>query len=118
MKIIYEAFDGTQFDNEFDCEDYEWKLNHKESLKDLIFYDKDEKVMTDSKLSEDVYSKVMKIEVLSNYGVQALKDIADYTGFCCYDVINSTGVWTWSKENEKFEKISENIKYFNLGIDI
>ena len=78
MKIIYEAFDGTQFDNEFDCEYYEWKLNHEESLKDLIFYDKDGKVMTNSKLSEDVYSKVMKIEVLSNYGVQALKDIADY----------------------------------------
>ena len=33
MKIIYEAFDGTQFDNEFECEDYEWKLNHEKSLK-------------------------------------------------------------------------------------
>ena len=107
MKIIYEAFDGTQFDDELKCVNYEWKLNHEKSLKDLIFYDKDGKVMTDSKLSEDVYSKVMKIEVLSDYGVQTLKDIADYAGFCCYDVIDSIGVWTWNKENEKFEKISD-----------
>ena len=107
MKIIYEAFDGTQFDNEFECEDYEWKLNHEESLKDLIFYDKDGKVMTDSKLSEDVYSKVMKIEVLSNYGVQALKDIADYTGFLCYDVVNEVGIWVWNNEDENFKKFSK-----------
>ena len=107
MKVIYEAFDGTQFDNEFSCEDYEWKLNHEESLKDLIFYDKDEKVMTDSKLSEDVYSKVMKIEVLSNYGVQALKDIADYTGFLCYDVVNEVGIWVWNNEDKNFKKFSK-----------
>ena len=107
MKIIYEAFDGTQFDNEFECEDYEWKLNHEESLKDLIFYDKDGKVMTDSKLSEDVYSKVMKIVVLSNYGVQALKDIADYTGFLCYNVVNEVGIWVWNNEDENFKKFSK-----------
>ena len=104
MKVIYEAFDGTQFDNEFSCEDYEWKLNHEKFLKDLIFYDKDGKVMTDSKLSEDVYSKVMKIEVLSDDGVQALKDIADYTGFLCYDVIDNIGVWTWNDDNKEFER--------------
>ena len=107
MKIIYEAFDGTQFDNEFECTDYEWKLNHKESLKDLIFYDEDEKVMTDSKLSEDVYSKVMKIEVLSDYGVQALKDIADYTGFSCYNVVNEVGIWVWNNEDKNFKKFSK-----------
>lgn len=28
MRNIYIADDGTQFDNQFDREDYEWKLNH------------------------------------------------------------------------------------------
>ena len=28
MKILYQADDGTRFDNEWDCEDYENKLNH------------------------------------------------------------------------------------------
>ena len=107
MKIIYESFDGKQFDDEFDCQDYEWKLNHEKSLKDLIFYDIDNKIILDNKLSEDVYGKVMKIEVLSDYGVEAIKDIADYTGFCCYYAVDSTGIWTWNKENEKFEKISD-----------
>lgn len=103
MKIIYEAFDGTQFDNEFDCEDYEWKKNHKESLKDLRFYDDHNKILKD-KLSEDTYSKVMTILVFSENGLQALKDIADYTGFSCYDVIDEIGIWKWDVETENFEK--------------
>ena len=28
MKTIYEANDGTQFEDKFECEDYEWKLDH------------------------------------------------------------------------------------------
>ena len=112
MKIIYQAFDGTQFDNEFECEDYEWKKNHEESLKNLIFYDKDGKVMLGNKLSEDIYSKVMKIEALSNNAVQAIKDIANYTGFLCYSAIKEVGIWEWNNEDEKFKKI------FKIGIDI
>ena len=107
MKIIYEAFDGTQFDNEFECEDYEWKKNHEESLKDLIFYDRKGKVMLGKKLSEDVYNNVMKIEVLSNNAVKAIQDIADYTGFLCYGTINEVGVWKWNNEDRKFKKFSK-----------
>lgn len=107
MKIIYEAFDGKQFDDEFECTDYEWKKEHNVSLKDLIFYDIDGKVMLGDKLSEDVYSKVMKIEVLSNNAVQAIQDIANYTGFLCYDVIREVGIWEWNNEDEKFKKFSK-----------
>ena len=28
MRVVYIANDETQFDDGFDCEDYEWRLNH------------------------------------------------------------------------------------------
>lgn len=37
MKIIYVADDGTQFDNQFECENYEWKINHFNLDKILFF---------------------------------------------------------------------------------
>lgn len=40
MKIIYIADDGKQFDNEWDCEDYEWKLNHP-NLKDVHVFNEE-----------------------------------------------------------------------------
>ena len=106
MKIIYEAFDGTQFDDEFKCEDYEWRKEHNEMLKDLTFYDKDGKILED-KLSEETYNKVMIIDVYNINALQAIQDIANYTGFLCYDAINSTGFWTWNEENSEFEKNSD-----------
>ena len=42
MKIIYIADDGTQFDDEYACKDYEWKLNHPH-LKDVHIFDKKRK---------------------------------------------------------------------------
>ena len=104
MKIIYEAFDGTQFDDEFKCTDYEWKKEHNASFKDLIFYDIDGKVMLGDKLIENIYNNVMKIEVLSNNAVQLIQDIADYTGFCCYYDIDSIGKWSWNEKEKKFKK--------------
>lgn len=103
MKIIYEAFDGTQFDNEFVCTDYEWAKNHTEGLRDIIFHGKNGEIYYD-KLHENTYNNVMHIEILSEEGLKTLKDIADYTGFCCYYDVDSIGKWSWNKKEEKFKK--------------
>ena len=95
MEVIYKAFDGTCFDNEYDCEDYEWQKQHEEAFKDLIFYDKDENIISTSKLSEETYSKVMHIEIKSQEALQALHDISDYTGFLNYDDPEDVGDWVW-----------------------
>ena len=53
MKVIYIADDGKEFDNEYDCESYEWELNHAH-LNEICFYDKD-----GNKL-DDIYSEKYK----------------------------------------------------------
>ena len=109
MRIIYEAFDGTQFNDEFECKDYEWKKDHEKSLCNLIFYDKNGKILN-NKLSEETYNKVMTINVLTTDAIKTLEDIGDYTGFCSYYDIDSIGEWNWNKKEEKFKKNEINFK--------
>lgn len=40
MRTIYIAVDNKEFDNEFECERYEWLLKHPH-LKDIKCYDKE-----------------------------------------------------------------------------
>ena len=106
MKIIYEAFDGTHFDNESECTDYEWKKQHEAAFKELFFYDKSGNILND-KLSEETYGNTMHIEVRSQEALQALHDLADYTGFCCYESVTDIGHWYWTGDdnyNGHFEK--------------
>ena len=54
MRTVYIADDGKEFDDEWECKDYEWKLNHHH-LNDVRFYDKDEMRLRDI-FSEDTYN--------------------------------------------------------------
>ena len=38
MKIIYIADDGKEFDDEFECEHYEWALD-RPHIKEIVCYD-------------------------------------------------------------------------------
>lgn len=103
MKIIYIADDGTQFDNEFDCEAYEWRLNHPH-LKDIILLDKDGNRFEDA-FSEEAYNYSEKIIITSYEALKDLQDLEDYTGYCCYADINEVGEWRFDKAKERFVMI-------------
>lgn len=53
--------DGCEIGDEWECKDYEWKLNHHH-LNDVRLYDKDEMRLRDI-FSEDTYNNVVKIIV-------------------------------------------------------
>ena len=103
MKIIYIADDGKEFDNEFDCEDYEWKLNHP-YLKDICFYDKDNNNLVDI-FTDDAYGKTERVVVSSENALKDLQEFADYTGFCCYGDIVECGEWIFNEEKCTFIKV-------------
>jgi len=103
MKIVYIAYDGTEFSDQWECEDYEWRQLH--SFDDIIFYDGKGNPLTDV-LSEETYNNVAKVIVKTDEAVRILHDLADYTGFCCYESIDSVGTWTF-KDGE-FYKEEEN----------
>jgi hypothetical protein len=100
MRIIYIADDGTQFDDRFDCEDYEWKLNHPH-LQDIHILDKDGNKLEDI-FSNNTYNRSAKIIVVSAEAVKDLKDLADYTGYCNYEDINKVGEWEFDNYTKKF----------------
>ena len=93
MRTVYIADDGKQFDDKYECKDYEWKLKHP-CLNSVIFYDVKGNRMSDIS-SQDTYELVMKIIVPSDEAAKALQELGDYTGFYSYEHINESGVWVW-----------------------
>ncbi len=103
MTVIYIADDGTQFDNEWDCEAYEWKLNHPH-LKDILIFDENGNKFEDI-MAEDTYNYSAKIVITSDDALQAIQDLESYTGYCCYGSIDSIGEWVFDKRKETFVKV-------------
>ena len=101
MRVVYIADDGKEFDDQYDCEDYEWKLNHP-SLNDIRLYDGDGNELKDI-LSQDTYEIVMKIVVPSEIAAKDLRELGYHTGWCCYEDISEPGEWGWN--NDIFVKV-------------
>ena len=103
MRVVYIADDGKEFNDEFECLDYEWILNHP-YLKDIHFYDKDNNKLDDI-FSQDVYCKTERVVVPNENAVKDFQDFADYTGFCCYKRIVERGEWIFDNESGMFVKV-------------
>lgn len=93
MRTVYIANDGTMFDDEWKCMDYEWRMNH--SFAGIIFYDKHDNIIRSDVFSEETYNSVEKIVVKNKEALKNLHELADYTGFCCYNMVEEPGTWTF-----------------------
>lgn len=110
MKVIYIADDGTEFNDECDCEQYEWLQSHKD-LEKVLFYNSNG-IQHKNYFSQDDYDTTDKIIVQTDSALNDLKCLADYTGFCSYGDITSCGTWVFSYDtgNYGFIKESEDIQ--------
>ena len=107
MRILYIADDGKEFDNEFECEHYEWLQNHPH-LKQIKCYDKNDKQLKDI-MSDNTYYFTKKIVVPTDECVKDLADLAEYTGYCDYTTITKAGIWNYDDDgfNGRFVQIGE-----------
>ena len=105
MKIIYIAEDGTQFDDESDCEHYEWKLNHP-NLRDVHAFDSDGNEFEDI-FSEDTYNHSATILVETDAAAKDMRELAEYTGYDYYEHITGSGIWTYDEKQERFVTCQE-----------
>lgn len=103
MKVIYIADDGKEFDDEFDCQDYEWILSHSH-IKDVRAYDKDENKLEDI-LSEKTYEIADKIVVPNENALNDFRELASYTGFCAYDDVVECGEWVFDYKKGTFVRV-------------
>ena len=99
MRIVYIADDGKEFDDEYECKDYEWKLNHPH-IENVRLYGKHNKKLH----SEKTYCEVRNVIISDKNALNDLQDLAKYTGFCCYEDITECGEWKFSDEEETFVK--------------
>ena len=103
MRTVYIADDGKEFDDEFECEDYEWLQNHPH-LNDVKCYDKAGNLFDDI-MAEDTYYYCQKIIVPTDECAKELSDLADHTGYCYYSHITESGIWEF--EENGFVKVGD-----------
>lgn len=99
MRTIYIADDNKEFDDEFECERYEWLLKHPH-LKDIKCYDKEGNLFTDI-MDDDTYNYSVKIVVPTEECVKELHDVAEYTGFIYYYHITEPGTWVFKQDDNR-----------------
>lgn len=109
MKTLYIADDGKQFENEYECINYEFCISHPH-LKTIELYNGNNEKLTDP-LDDDTYFSFTKIIIHSEEELIDLYCAADYTGFTGYYDIKSVGTWIFDQDIEKF------VKYVNSAFN-
>lgn len=118
MIILYKAFDGKIFENEYDCLNYENKQFHP-YLKNIECYTiNNVKYSIDNINDDDVYFKAEKVIIHNDNEFNDFIWLAKYNGWCeFYELITKPGIWTrhedkmhngyWKLLNTKGDKENE-----------
>lgn len=105
MRIVYIADDGTLFNSEFECLDYEWLQKHHH-INDIEFYTEDGERVTDI-FDESIYQTVEKVIVPNSAALEDLYELVEYTGFYSYGSIEEPGIWIWDSDYYEFKMYEE-----------
>ena len=98
MKIIFVANDGKQFDDEWECEQYEASLIHTH-LTSIIFYNADgETYRIDTKdyknmFDEDIYNDAEKVIIHTEEELADFLWLTETCGWIEFNQIDSVGTW-------------------------
>ena len=112
MEIItkYVAFDGTEFDCEEDCANYEFETKAKDCIKYFTLYDYDRKPIkfcADDKNLGDVFYIVIKDEKAFSFLDDWMIDCGYYStiGKSAYNqnIKNYVGLWMWDEQEEDWK---------------
>ena len=101
MKIVYIADDGVMFDNQYDCEKYEFDKFIK-TINIKVYDDKRHRLQNIH--TEDTHNKSYRVIIANEKDLTDMKRIQNWTGFYCY--IDSIGTWIYDgnefvkKEND------------------
>ena len=105
MKKIYQADDGTIFNDEDSCIQYEF-IYSISTVPLPVMRDKDNYDIDYSPLdliSDDLFNSVYLIEIETQEQVDLMNKVSNFAGF--YDDIDSIGTWAYSDALSKFVKI-------------
>ena len=116
-KTIYIAFDGKEFEDEYDCREYELNTKLKDIGDDLLLYDKNGKKIEkiDNQLSaESIDYIVVKSEKAYEYFVEQM----DYFGLNYPDYYNSPICsYYYDYDENEWINIKDRVQCLQLEID-
>ena len=116
-KTIYIAFDDKQFDNEYDCIEYELNTKLKDIGDDLLLYDKNGKKIEkigNQLLAESIDYIVVKSEKAYEYFVEQM----DYFGLNYPDYYNSPICsYYYDYDENEWINIEDRVQCLQLEID-
>ena len=103
MRVVYIANDGTEFDDEWDCEVYEAGIKHT-GLLDIEFYDVNNQLYQIDKLSvfdEWVYYKAEKVVIPTQKAYDDFAWLTEETGWCEWEDITEPGIWVRHEDERR-----------------
>ena len=116
-KTVYIAFDNKQFDNEYDCREYELNTKLKDIGDDLLLYDKNGKKIEkidNQLLAESIDYIVVKSEKAYEYFVEQM----DYFGLNYPDYYNSPICsYYYDYDENEWINIEDRVQCLQLEID-
>ena len=116
-KTIYIAFDDKEFDNEYDCREYELNTKLKDIGDDLLLYDKNGKKIEkidNQLLAESIDYIVVKSEKAYEYFVEQM----DYFGLNYPDYYNSPICsYCYDYDENEWINIEDRVQCLQLEID-
>ena len=116
-KTVYIAFDGKEFDNEYDCREYELNTKLKDIGDDLLLYDKNGKKIEkidNQLLAESIDYIVVKSEKAYEYFVEQM----DYFGLNYPDYYNSPICsYCYDYDENEWINIEDRVQCLQLEID-
>lgn len=106
MKTLYIADDGTEFDNEAQCQNYEWGLQFQGKDEVISGLDREGKKIRFSNRNDDFCERVMVVKLDTEEAVDCFKDRSGNEGFSC-DGITKPGIYIWGEmvEDEYYEEM-------------
>lgn len=104
MTILYKAFDGMIFEDEYECEDYENKICHP-LLEDIEFFDENNlsyfiNLNNNDPFSDNIYNNCWKVIIHNSCEFNDFIWLAKYCGWCeFYEQITGPGIWERNEDD-------------------
>ena len=114
----WQAYDGTIFDDEEECREYEIEKKIANIENEVIFYNYKNEVINEpfNKINPNlVYSMIIK----TKEAINVVKDYFEYHGSIIPDDFEEkiSGCWVWSEEETDWKNVEEIKKDFEKRIE-
>ena len=111
MEYLFKAIDGTIFENEDECKDYENSLEFQKYIKDLVFIDKNKNILPfNDRVWDYAYGFIAKTNEALNFAIDNFDEVDCSWGLHDYRD-NSCGAFWYDGDNyEEWIEISEHIE--------